>query len=764
MEQGGEEPKPSDDKRGPSRAARARTILSQASERLLLKLTEARALASRHLRSETQVLFALTLLIGAVCGLVAVLFHLAIQGVEELLIERALRAPGKSWMVWTIVSPTAGGLLAGIALKWLVPGARGSGIPQVKQAFATEGGRVRFRDALGKFLIGALQIGSGASLGREGPTVQICAGATSLLARLTSLPPRNMRRLTPVGVAAGIAAAFNAPIAAVTFTIEEIVGTLDQAVLSGVVVAAALAAVIEREILGVHPVIQVHQTYGLTHASSLLLYALLGLVAAALSVVFTDGLLKLRLWFRNLKVLPVWAQPALGGLVTGGLAVLVLWGVGTTGIQGGGYETLGLALEGNLGLQTLVLLCGAKLIATVFSYASGGAGGIFAPSLFVGAMAGGAVGYLDVEILGSGPEQLGAFALVGMGAVFAGVVRAPITSVLIIFEMTGGYGLVLPLMLANMISYVLARRMRPVPIYEALLLQDGIELPEVNPGTPHTLEVLKVADAMVEDVVSASADATVADAVWLTASHSFALLPVVENERHLRGVIPLRELSTLPPVSPLSRWLRPAQTISKSAPLVRAMVRMNDVGARQLFVVDGAGRLTGVVSIADVVRVNARVVRSLRSRTSVAQLLPPPELRARNLMEPAIPAAPSDGVFELVERLRAGAEGLFVVTSDEGSYSVVLTEHLGELLPEEDMLKMLIAADVAVPASEVSEDADLRTLARALPDEPHAAVVIVSGGIATGVVTRTALANALLDWYASQLIIQPTDREGARLS
>ncbi|MFM2417089.1 MAG: hypothetical protein RL385_1812, partial [Pseudomonadota bacterium] len=265
-----------------------------------------RALVRRFLPNESQHLFALTLAVGVVCGLVAVAFHLAIRAAEHLLIERALHAEGSTWMFWTVLTPTLGGLFAGAALTWIVPGARGSGIPQVKQAFAVEGGRVRFRDALGKFIVGALQIGSGASLGREGPTVQICAGAASLLARATSLPPRQMRRLTPVGVAAGIAAAFNAPIAAVTFTIEEIVGKLDQAVLSGVVIAAALAAVIERGILGVHPVIEVDKSYGLDHPSSLALYAVLGISAAFVSVAFTDSLLKLRLWFRRFRAVPSW--------------------------------------------------------------------------------------------------------------------------------------------------------------------------------------------------------------------------------------------------------------------------------------------------------------------------------------------------------------------------------------------------------------------------------------------------------------------------
>ena len=448
-----------------------------ASLRLVRWRAALRPLVRRLLPNESQHLFALTLIVGVVCGLVAVAFHLAIRGAEHLLIDRALGTPGPLGVALTILSPTVGGLLAGAALTWVVPGARGSGIPQVKQAFATEGGRIRLRDAVGKFVLGTLQVGSGASLGREGPTVQICAGAANFLARMTALPPRSMRRLTPVGVAAGIAAAFNAPIAAVTFTIEEVVGTLDQAVLSGVVVAAALAAAIERGILGVHPVIEVARPYGLEHPSSLITYAALGVGAGLVSVAFTDALLHVRARFRALTAIPGWTHPGIGGLVTGLLAVALLRGFGTTGVTGGGYETLTRALAGDLSVRLLIVLCVVKVLATTFSYSSGGAGGIFAPSLFVGAMLGGAVGHLDAYVFGHDSAAFGAFALVGMGAVFAGVIRAPITSVLIIFEMTGSYGLVLPLMLANVTAYAVARRFRPLPIYEALLAQDGIVLP-----------------------------------------------------------------------------------------------------------------------------------------------------------------------------------------------------------------------------------------------------------------------------------------------
>jgi len=431
----------------------------------------------RIIPTERQRLLALTILSGGLCGLAAVAFHVGIDKASALMIDRALAAPNHSWIYLTILTPALGGLLAGLGLYYWAPGAVGSGIPQVKAAYALEAGRVTMRDAISKFILAVMQIGSGASLGREGPTVQICAGVSSLLGRWGKLSRQNRRRMASVGVAAGIAAAFNAPIAAVTFTLEEVIGDLDQTMLSGVIVAAAIAAVVERTILGAHPVLEVLRSYSLTSASSLLWYAVLGGLSALVSVAFTDSLLGLRAWFKRLTAVPKWAHPAMGGAVTGALAVIgILW-LGSGGVVGGGYATLGRALLGSLPLKVLIGLCILKLIATVFSYSSGGVGGIFAPALFIGATLGGAVGYIDVAVFHHPVEEIGSFAVVGMGAVFAGIIRAPMTSVLIIFEMTGGYGLVLPLMVANMSAYALARHWRHTPIYEALLLQDGIELP-----------------------------------------------------------------------------------------------------------------------------------------------------------------------------------------------------------------------------------------------------------------------------------------------
>jgi len=430
--------------------------------------------------SERQRLLAVTILAGGLCGLAAVTFHLSIGWAEALMINRANAAPGHSWIWWTILTPALGGLAAGLALYYIVPGAAGSGIPQVKASYALRSGLVPIKDAIGKFILCSVQIGSGASLGLEGPTVQICAGVSSLLARLARLSPKNTRRMASVGMAAGIAAAFNAPIAAVTFTLEELIGDLDQTILSGVIVAAALAAVVEHSILGANPVFHVNRNYTMTNASSLVWYVLLGLLAAVVSVAFTDSLLWLRAQFKRLKALPRWVHPAMGGLATGCLAVVALQLFHLNGIAGDPYKTLTLALTGGMPVLVMASFCVLKLAATVCSYSSGGAGGIFAPSLFMGAMLGGAVGYIDVAVFHHPADAIGAFAVVGMGAVFAGIVRAPMTSVLIIFEMTGGYGLVLPLMIASMSAFVLARHWRRTPIYEALLAQDGIFLPHGN--------------------------------------------------------------------------------------------------------------------------------------------------------------------------------------------------------------------------------------------------------------------------------------------
>ena len=589
----------------PSLASRLRRLLR------LRRLYFLRA-ELRWAPTQAQRLFALTVIIGVVCGLAAVAFHLSLRVASHFAIDRALSAPGYSWIFLTLLVPTVGAVLSGVLLMY-VPNARGSGIPQVKAAFGMSGARLRLRDAAGKFVIGTLQIGSGSSLGREGPTVHICAGIANSLGRLMGVSGQNLRRLLPVGAAAGIAAAFNAPIAAVTFTIEEVVGDLDKSVLSGVIVAAALSAVIERSILGEHPVFDVQQGLGLHHASSLLVYAALGVAAAIVSSIFTDSLLALRLRMRSFTLLPVWAHPGVGGLVTGALAAIALGVLHARGVTGGGYETLTIALSGGLALRVMLVLCAMKVVATVCSYSTGGAGGIFAPALFIGGMLGGVFGSIDVAVFGHEPgETMGAFALVGMGAVFAGIIRAPITSVLIIIEMTGGYSLILPLMIANMSAYVIARQRRPVPIYDALLVQDGVHLHDR--GMLDALEGVRL-DRIVRDgpfrsfVVATKAPDLVSKP---TGAREQEVYPVLDATEKMVGVITSEELATLEAEPALwslvnaSDLMRAPFAIRAEDDLRTAFEVMLANGVREIPVVDGAGKIVGFVDEAGIAKAYMR--------------------------------------------------------------------------------------------------------------------------------------------------------------
>ncbi len=578
---------------------------------------------ARFSPTERQRLFGLTIAIGGVCGLAAVAFHESIRGLAALTVDRAFDAPGDTWIAWVILVPAVGALAAGIMLYFL-PGARGSGIPQVKVAYASKALKLRIRDSIGKFFIGVVQIGSGSSLGREGPTVQITSGVAKGLGKLVGVSPQNLKLLLPVGTAAGIAAAFNAPIAAVTFTIEEIVGKLDQTLLSGVIVAAALAAVVERSVLGENPVFTIPQGYGLDHPSSLLVYAALGVAAALVSVAFTESLLYLRRLF-NASKLPVWFRPAFGGAATGALAVGVMLLVNVGGMTGGGYGVLGDALSGKFAVEVLLVLCACKLVATVFSYSSGGAGGIFAPSLFIGATLGGAFGFLDVKLFGHPHAEVGSFALVGMGAVFAGIIRAPITSILIIIEMTAGYGLTLPLMISNMMAYGLARQLRPTPIYEALLEQDGIQLQAKKPAVDALdgLSIDRVRLYSSPHAFTPSDSAGRLLKVVETAGRQ-EVFPVLDRMARLVGIITLEDLTALAAEPDLegvvcaTDIMRPPVAFRQSDLVNRALDVMSSMGVRELPVIDSEMRVIGLVDEAAIAReyMRARAVERAEGAAS----------------------------------------------------------------------------------------------------------------------------------------------------
>jgi CIC family chloride channel protein len=470
---------------------------------------------------EEQVFLALTLLIGALVGLAVVAFIV----LTERLGMRLYPVGSAAWR--RVLIPIAGSLGMGYLLYRHFPDARGSGVPQTKAALFARQGHISLRTVLGKFGCTAATLASGIPLGREGPSVQVGAGIASILGRTLGLRPEKVKSLLPIGAAAAIAAAFNTPMAAVVFSLEEVMGDLHAPVLGSVVLASATSWAVLRLLLGNNPLFHVPQ-YELVHPLEFGIYAVLGIVGGFLSVAFTKLLLEMRRRFLLLPRKTRWWHPVVGGVIVG----LMGWFVPQ--VLGVGYGYVGEALHGSMALKLMLLLVVLKLFAVTASYASGNAGGIFGPSLFLGAMLGGAIGTVAHHFLPTYTATSGAYALVGMGALFAGIVRAPMTSVLMIFEMTRDYSVIVPLMIANLASLFISSRFQRQPIYEALAHQDGIHLPNSKAREEFgQRNVLKVMRSVTETLL---AQMKVGDAAEAVRSSEFRSWPVMD-EGSIVGVL-----------------------------------------------------------------------------------------------------------------------------------------------------------------------------------------------------------------------------------
>jgi CIC family chloride channel protein len=483
-------------------------------------------LAAKLQQREDQVFLVLALVIGALTGLAVVAFIL----LTERAGMRLYPAGGDRWR--RVLFPVAGSLGIGYLLFRYFPDARGSGVPQTKAALFARDGRITLRTVLGKFFCTSATLASGIPLGREGPSVQVGAGIASVLGRFLRLRPEKVKALLPVGAAAAIAAAFNTPLAAVLFALEEIVSDLNAPILGSVVLASATSWVVLRLLLGNNPLFKVPQ-YKLVHPLEFAIYALLGVAGGVVSVAFTKLLLDMRARFLRFPQKTVWFQPVAGGLVVG----LMGWFVPQ--VLGVGYGYVGDVLNGHMALKLMVLLVVLKLVAVTTSYASGNAGGIFGPALFIGAMLGGAVGTVAHHLLPAYTATPGAYALVGMGAVFAGIVRAPMTSVVMIFEMTQDYAVIVPLMIANLVSLFISSRLQRQPIYEALAVQDGIHLPTAETRHRHgQRQVSRITHAATQLLAS---EVTVDEALERVRLSEFRTWLVTDR----RGVIGVINLATL---------------------------------------------------------------------------------------------------------------------------------------------------------------------------------------------------------------------------
>jgi len=474
---------------------------------------------------EEKLQLVLTLVIGAVVGLVVAAFIY----VTENLGARLYPAGGAAWR--RLLMPSGGALITGYLLYRFFPNARGSGIPQTKAALFLRDGFITFRTVFGKFSCCSASLASGIALGREGPSVQIGAGLASVLGRRLGLGPKRIRDLIPVGASAALAAAFNTPVAAVLFTLEEVMGDMHAPVLGSIVLSSATAWVVLHLLLGDEPLFHV-PAYQLVSPVEFITYAVLGVGGGLVSVCFVKLLLYIR---KNFLAFPKWSEwmhPAAGGLLVGVMGWFV------PQVLGVGYGHVSEALNGQMTLRLMALLVVLKLLATTGCYGSGNAGGIFGPSLFIGAMMGGGVGTVAHHLLPDYTGSVGAYALVGMGAAFAGIVRVPLTSVIMIFEMTRDYSIIVPLMISNLMSFYISYKLQEEPIYEALQHQDGLHLPA---GVRYRQEMLMVRDAARAPAHLLHASQTIQDAAAMLNSNRNAWPVLDGNQNRLAGMVSLAQ-------------------------------------------------------------------------------------------------------------------------------------------------------------------------------------------------------------------------------
>ena len=419
---------------------------------------------------EERIFLVLSIFIGVISGLLVVSFRMAIEWLSVLLLGSSPQ-PHQPRLIFI---PALAGLVIALLTRFVFPNVRGSGINQTKAALYIHNGYISFRTVIGKFLLSALAIGSGHSLGPEDPSLQIGAGVASLISRRFDMSKEKLRIFAPIGAAAGLAAAFNAPISAILFVIEEVIGQWSAAVLGSIVLSAVSSVVVARSFWGPEPMFRI-PAVTLRDSRELLAYAVLGVAGGFAALLFAKSLSYLR---PKLRSQPQWSQmlqPALAGLLVGGIGYF-----GLTQVMGAGYQAIDQAMHSQFAWKMLLVLALFKIIATTLSFSSGTPGGMFAPTLFIGAMLGAAVGSFEKIYFPHLTGSIGSYALVGMGVLFAAFLRAPLTSVFMVLEVSGNYSIVLPVILANTIAYLISRGLQPVPIFEELTHQDGLYLPSME--------------------------------------------------------------------------------------------------------------------------------------------------------------------------------------------------------------------------------------------------------------------------------------------
>ncbi|MCF6291226.1 MAG: chloride channel protein [Desulfobacterales bacterium] len=581
---------------------------------------------------EELVLMVLAVIVGAGTGLAAVIFIRLISFINWFAYGE-LGAFFPQWgRIWFIVIPVIGALAGGPIIAYFATEAKGHGVPEVMQALIQCGGRIRPRVALAKIVASALCIGTGGSAGREGPVVQVGSTLGSSVGQWLRLSDERIKNLVACGAAAGIAATFNAPIAGVLFATEILMSEFQVTVFGNVMLASVSASIVSQVFLGARPAFEI-PTYVLHSPWEILLYVLLGLLAALVGVGFIRLLDSMETMFDSWRF-PAYAKPAVGGLLLGLLAyvyphvtsLVSVYGSETRlglplidnipHIYGSGFAFLDHVLQGSAPFWLLVILIFLKPLATAFTLGSGNSGGVFAPSLFTGAVLGGAFGHVCQEFFPAMGIEVGAYALVGMAAVFAAAARAPLTSILIVFEMSNDYRLILPLMAASMVASSVAQWLQPESIYTIKLAKRGIRF-----GLGRDLDVMqgvRVEEMMNRNPVTVEKDQSVAELFAMFQETNLRGFPVTAGDE-LYGIVTLQDMERT--IAKMEHTLHRKDvslkdlrvwdvatpdpiTVFPDQPIWAAIRKMSPRDLERLPVVsrDNPRRLLGLISRSDILR------------------------------------------------------------------------------------------------------------------------------------------------------------------
>lgn len=542
----------------------------------------------------------LTCIFGSAAGLAAVAFQLLINGLYSVSYLRLSHSPPCVFLLGSLLVILAASVIVGILLNNVAPEASGSGIPQLKVAFWKDFGVISWRVVWVKFLAGALSIGGGCSLGREGPSVQLAGGAASNIAGFLGESKQRRRMAAAAGAAAGLAAAFNTPLAAVTFVLEEIISDLNSNLLGSVLLASVIGAFVVHGLIGRQPAFSLSSvstpgwlTYGLIPA--------VATISALVGVFFQKWTMWLRLRRKEFKHLPPWSRPMIGGVVTWAIGSTIFLTTGHLGVFSLGYEDLSAALALRLGWQLAGILLVGKFLATVLCYGFGGCGGIFSPTLFLGGMCGicGA-GLFALALPLTGADQL-TLAVVGMSACLGAVVRAPVTGILIVFEMTHEFSLVPALMLGALVSQAVSRKMNRHSFYEQINLQDGHRLEHVVP--PRDLQAwqqLPVSAVGVSKAVIIG-DLRSETISAVLAAHPYHRFPVVHDGK-VMGILTRKEATAA-----MNSRKEPSLELAvrcKANETVRELQKRLINSTSLIAVVEdpATGKVTGVLTLHDLLR------------------------------------------------------------------------------------------------------------------------------------------------------------------